>query len=68
MTPLSEWSRIADPAGKSNEAIEADRTKLLILCTEAESGIKKVLESKEITFLAQQRKAIGEQQKKKDEL
>lgn len=67
MAPLYEWSRISDIAGKSKDVIEADRKKLLKLCTEAEFGIKKVLESEEGTFPAQ-RKAIGEQQKKSDEL
>lgn len=67
MKPLSEWSRIANIAGKSKDTIEADRKKLLNLCIEAESGIKKVLESEEKIYPAQ-RKSIEEKKTKRNEL
>ena len=63
---LTEWSRIANVAGKNKDAIEADRKKVFELCIEAGSGIKKVLESGDKTFPAK-RKAIGKKQNK-DEL
>lgn len=52
MKPLTEWSRIFNTVGKSKDAIEADREKLLELCIKAESGIKEAIENEEETFPA----------------